>query len=434
MKKSILRKLAIGICLLLIMTMALTACDEKTFNLANITRIELTNGTNGNSVSIIEQDQIQALIQPFNNNDFTKSESSKNSTGWSYRLKFFQDDKMTVEIVVMTSGQIDFDGSFYNAKEGTLSIDYYEELLADNLLNGINNIIEKELWIDVNAVDVLHILSGQPTEQTITDTQEVDDLSNWFISLSLTKKQFEDGNSPGDGDGGEVYIFTLLNGNNLTFVYGKYGPDDCYIFYFDEWYQVNNPSDPIIADIPPVIESETPDNNGDIWLQKPSQDPIETVRLAIENQIDKEYTIGVMVRGIVVDEAETERVIEMYSGSMLAQGRGWTNEYLAEHFIVVKAEYYAEYDHTKTPLDDGNIFLFFYLTRDAETGEWTIIDNSGYDVYRPDRPDEKQAESEMPDDFNAEVENIEGKEYTLWEPSDSYSLTLREHIRRCPRL
>jgi len=30
---------------------------------------------------------------------------------------------------------------------------------------------------------------------------------------------------------------------------------------------------------------------------------------------------------------------------------------------------------------------------------------------------------ELPDDINAEVENIEGKEYTSWEPFDSYTLT-----------
>ena len=51
------------------------------------------------------------------------------------------------------------------------------------------------------------------------------------------------------------------------------------------------------------------------WLQKPSAEPIETVRSAIEGQADKEYTIALRVEKIKVDEDETARVKAMYSGS-----------------------------------------------------------------------------------------------------------------------
>ena len=115
----------------------------------------------------------------------------------------------------------------------------------------------------------------------------------------------------------------------------------------------------------------------DLWNQTPSQDPVETVHSAIVNQIDKEYTVSVEVESIEIDEAETIRVIEMYSGSDLAQRRGWTDEYLSEHFKVIKAIYYTEYDHTKTPLEDGRTIQYFYLTQDIDSGEWTISDNTG---------------------------------------------------------
>ena len=113
----------------------------------------------------------------------------------------------------------------------------------------------------------------------------------------------------------------------------------------------------------------------DLWFQKPSADPVQTVRSAIEGQADKEYTICVRVDEIKVDESETERVIERYSGSDLAEARGWTDEYLAEHFVVVWAKYYVEYDHTKTFLDDGYTEQYFYLTQNINSGEWTISDN-----------------------------------------------------------
>lgn len=124
----------------------------------------------------------------------------------------------------------------------------------------------------------------------------------------------------------------------------------------------------------------------DPWLQKASADPVETVQSAIEGQLKKEYTLEVRIREISVDEAETQRMIGNYAGSELAQSRGWTDEYLAEHFLAVRAKYYVEYDHTRTFLEDGDIDQFFYLIEDTETGLWTIIDNSTDGQPAAERP------------------------------------------------
>ena len=124
----------------------------------------------------------------------------------------------------------------------------------------------------------------------------------------------------------------------------------------------------------------------DPWLQKASADPVETVQSAIEGQLKKEYTLEVRIREISADEAETQRMIGNYAGSELAQSRGWTDEYLAEHFLAVRAKYYVEYDHTRTFLEDGDIDQFFYLIEDMETGLWTIIDNSTDGQPAAERP------------------------------------------------
>lgn len=113
----------------------------------------------------------------------------------------------------------------------------------------------------------------------------------------------------------------------------------------------------------------------DPWLQKASANPVKTVQSAIEGQAGKEYTIAVRVGEIKIDEEETARIRARYTGSELAESRGWTDEYLAEHFIVVWARYYVEYDHTKTFLEDGDTEQYFYLTQELKTGEWTIADN-----------------------------------------------------------
>ena len=114
----------------------------------------------------------------------------------------------------------------------------------------------------------------------------------------------------------------------------------------------------------------------DPWFQKPSADPLQTVQSAIEGQGDKEYTVFVRIEEMKVDESETDRVVERYSGSEFAKARGWTDEYLAEHFVVVWAKYYVEYDHTKTFMDDGYTEQYFYLIQDPETEKWEIIDNT----------------------------------------------------------
>lgn len=116
--------------------------------------------------------------------------------------------------------------------------------------------------------------------------------------------------------------------------------------------------------------------NSDLWIQNPSTDPIEVVRSAIENQAQKDYTYTVRVDEITIHEAETERVIKMYMGSDLAAARGWSDEYLLNHFVVVRAKYYVEYDTTKVWYDIGDIDRFFYLVENPKTGEWKITDNT----------------------------------------------------------
>jgi hypothetical protein len=114
----------------------------------------------------------------------------------------------------------------------------------------------------------------------------------------------------------------------------------------------------------------------DPWLQEPSTSPVETVRSAIENQVEKEYTIAVRIDEITEDPEATIRTKNMYKGSDLAKENGWSEAYLEKNLIVVRAAYYVEYDHTKTFQEDGKIEQFFILLRDNETQDWKIWDNT----------------------------------------------------------
>lgn len=113
----------------------------------------------------------------------------------------------------------------------------------------------------------------------------------------------------------------------------------------------------------------------DPWIQNASSNPIETVRSALEAQKDKDYTISMQIVNICVDDAETTRTIKRLLGSELASKRGWTDNMISEHYVVVRADYHVEYDHTKTFQNDGDIVQFFHLLQ-REDGKWEIVDNS----------------------------------------------------------
>ena len=76
-----------------------------------------------------------------------------------------------------------------------------------------------------------------------------------------------------------------------------------------------------------------------------------------------------------LNEAETQRVSQSYLGSDLAIGRGWSDDLLTNHFLVVDAAYYIEYDHTRTFLEGGNVTQQFYLAQNDQ-GRWIIVDNA----------------------------------------------------------
>jgi len=104
----------------------------KTFTISNITKIELTDGNNGNTVEITDQNQIQSLVRPFNDNEFKRGKSSANYSGWSYRLSFYQGNTMTTQIIVNSTERIDFEGRFYDIKDGSIDVEHYKELLSIN--------------------------------------------------------------------------------------------------------------------------------------------------------------------------------------------------------------------------------------------------------------------------------------------------------------
>lgn len=105
---------------------------------------------------------------------------------------------------------------------------------------------------DVTTVDIIHHVAGETT-QWIAAGEEVDSLRTWASDLEYTLVEFEEGQSPGDRDGGEVYDFVLTEGDDPGFSYIINGADTCYLLIEGHWYSVTNPSNP------PIINVQTPE-------------------------------------------------------------------------------------------------------------------------------------------------------------------------------
>jgi hypothetical protein len=104
--------------------------------------------------------------------------------------------------------------------------------------------------------------------------------------------------------------------------------------------------------------------------------PTDTVRMDYMLWLEKDYTLSMKVIKAEVDELETRRQIENYKGSELAKSRGWTDDDLEAHFVVVKIRYECELDHSKTSMSDGVLESYVLLERNPKDGIWFIVDRT----------------------------------------------------------
>ena len=96
---------------------------------------------------------------------------------------------------------------------------------------------------DVTSVDITHHVAGETTQWEAVG-EEVDHLRDWATELQYKLIEFEEGQFPGDSNGGETYDFALTEGDYPGFSYIINGADNCYLLIEGYWYSVENPSNP----------------------------------------------------------------------------------------------------------------------------------------------------------------------------------------------
>ena len=125
---------------------------------------------------------------------------------------------------------------------------FFVLVLADcNQKAGPGRPVTAYIGDSITTVDITHHISGKST-QWVAEGQEVDEIRNWASKLEYEIFEFEDGQSPGDSDGGDVYDFVLTEGGYPGFSYVINGTEDCYLLIEGYWFSVKNPSDPPIME------------------------------------------------------------------------------------------------------------------------------------------------------------------------------------------
>lgn len=105
----------------------------------------------------------------------------------------------------------------------------------------MSSIVDELIPDNITNVELSIAQYGVVESQMLTQT-EIEELSAWVSQLSLTHRSFQEGETPGDGEGGRAYCFSF-NDDAMSFSWIDIGKEQ-YILYEDEWYEINNTSEP----------------------------------------------------------------------------------------------------------------------------------------------------------------------------------------------
>lgn len=107
---------------------------------------------------------------------------------------------------------------------------------------------------------------------------------------------------------------------------------------------------------------------------------LQAVRQSLEGRRGKPGITSLEILHVAVDEAETARVVNMYTASLSANAYGWSDDYTAK-MAAVQAVWEAEYDFDAlefyTDQENGTSACYFYLLPNQTTGVWEIWNSMG---------------------------------------------------------
>ncbi len=224
---------------------------------------------------------------------------------------------------------------------------------------------------DIVRISVSHSRSNQVIKWSIYG-DEIEEWEKWLDKLSARKKNFEEGNTPGDVNGGEVYSF-VINDEEASISYVINGVDDCYIFYENEWYAVSKPSNPYED----YNMSDTKDEKPVIYLY-PEESLVVRVELVYNGNLictypayNEGWTVTAHPDGRLIDQTDGREYTYLF-------WEGTSNiEYDMSKGFVVKGEDTADFLRDKleyiglTP-KEYNEFIVYWLPK-MQNNQFNLI-------------------------------------------------------------
>lgn len=121
-----------GLIFTLTLSLILVSCNSsKTFEIADAEKVVLMSGTTGEKVEIKDAAIIQQITTNINCVEFKKGQSSKNSSGWSYNIKWYDAKGLEIEnITIGGNGTINYGDYFWSATNGSIDTAFLDELLT----------------------------------------------------------------------------------------------------------------------------------------------------------------------------------------------------------------------------------------------------------------------------------------------------------------
>lgn len=111
---------------------------------------------------------------------------------------------------------------------------------------------------------------------------------------------------------------------------------------------------------------------------------LEKVQMQMDDRRQQPGCLYLNVLELAIDEEETARNVRRYTASLLANGRGWTDDYTSR-MVAVRTVYDVYYDFSKLDpwIDEqnGTNAWYTYLMPDPISGTWEILD--GMYAYTP---------------------------------------------------
>ena len=102
----------------------------KTFDVYHARSLSIQSADSGTMITIVDEAELEAIAMNFASIQWKRAGKNQDSTGWSYRLCWYDENgKCMEDVTIVNNGQILWNGYLYTSKQVVINTTMLEELL-----------------------------------------------------------------------------------------------------------------------------------------------------------------------------------------------------------------------------------------------------------------------------------------------------------------